>query len=196
MTHPVTNVHRRPVLWAVAAALLLVAGCADSPTPPASPDHVEPAAGLLSTTLTTLERTDPVEEGTCASGIAIGPAGGVVECEEAGLRLTFPEGAVSDTVEVSVDVPRGDLVGYEFAPHGIEFEKKVRLRQALDGTEAAGDLSLLGDLEGAYVDEVDDEVEPLEELELGLLGSGDEDDDPEAVFMDIEHFSGYVCASN
>lgn len=186
---------RRSGLAALLVPVLLALGCGEVSTPTDGPDHLEPARALSLTSLTTLQRTEDVEEGWCATDVPIGPDGGVVECEDAGLRLTVPGGALSETIEVSVNIPRGDLVGYEFEPHGTEFEKKVRLRQALAGTEAEENDSLLGDLVGAYVERIDDLVDPLELFTVGLLG-GSDDDDPEALFYKIEHFSGYICASN
>lgn len=188
--------HRSLVWYAAALPLLFVLACGDPSTPTATPEGLEPARALSLSSLMTLQRTVEVKKGLCARKVSVGPEGGSVECEDAGLRLDFPEGALSETIEVSVKIPRGDLVGYEFEPHGTDFEKKVRLRQSLAGTEAEERGSLLGDLVGAYVDEIDDVVNPLELFPAGLAGSSDEEDDPEALFFKIEHFSGYVCASN
>lgn len=181
---------------ALALPILALLSCGEPSSTPTSPTGAEPSRSLLSLgTLHTLRRTQSVSEGWCATDVPVGPDGGVVECPAAGLRLEFPEGALPDTVDVSVDIPRGDLVGYEFEPHGIQFSKGVRLRQDLAGTEAEGSLGLLESLEGAYVTEVDDLVDPLEILHVDLLGSLLNGLDGTAI-MKIRHFSGYVFATN
>lgn len=196
---------RRIVLPLLLAPILLVLGCEPSSNPTTVPDGAESVTPLLGglvdgvlgvlSDVTTLRRTEDVEEGFCARNVRVSPAGGVVECAEAGLLLLFPPGALRETTEISVHIPRGDLVGYEFAPHGLRFETDVALIQDLDGTEADEDSSLLDDLVGAYVEEIDDVVTPLELLAAKLLG-GWWRKDPEAVRLEIEHFSGYVCATS
>lgn len=186
---------------------LVAVGCSDAPT--TAPERVDADAALLGgvtgtvgdvltgTTgtvtdavgdLTALRRTEPVSTGVCAEE-TIGRRGGTIVCEEAGLRLEFPRHALGSDTRISVTVPRGDLVGYEFEPHGIEFRKDVRLRQSLEGTEAE-ERSLLDLLVGVYVEEIDDLIDPLELLPAVPAADGDE------VVIDIRHFSGYICATN
>lgn len=111
-----------------------------------------------------------------------------MECEDAGLRVVFPPGALSEATEISIRIPDPRLVGYEFAPHGLEFDKAVVVRQDLDDTEAEENSSLLSQLVGAYVEEITSVTEALEILSLSL--------DDEEVRFRIRHFSGYICATN
>lgn len=192
----------RRITFVLLAPIFVGLGCDAPPTPTSVPDGIEsrPLLGvsldLSLSSLATLRRTEDVEEGLCAEDVAVGPEGGEVACPEAGLLLVFPRRALSETTEISVRIPRGDLVGYEFAPHGLRFEKKVELIQALEGTEAEENGGILGDLVGAYVDEIDDLVDPMETLTASLLGGSSDADDPEAVRIKIKHFSGYVCATS
>jgi len=197
------------------AAVVLTLGCADVPGP-MGPEIVDPDAELLGGLTRTLTRTlTATVEGTtrtvqdllqpvrtvrrdrpvggpevCDVGV-IGPRGGRLECREAGLRLDFPAGAVSEPTEISIRIPDRNLVGYEFHPHGLRFDRKVRMRQSLRGTDVYGEWRLLPRLVGAYVEEVGPRPNALEILPALLGGLLDRSTE---VTIEIEHFSGYVCA--
>ena len=176
--------------------LAFVGACAD-PAGPAAPDleHLEPNAGLLDGTLgllgasvEVLHRSTPLAEDEVASAV-IGPDGGHLNLPNAGLKVSFPTGALTTSTTITVTAPAGDLVGYHFEPHGLAFGAEVVLAQALDKTDAG----LLDDLTGltaAYFGgDLEPIVEALELLDLDISGLG------RATF-EIEHFSGYVIATN
>lgn len=138
-----------------------------------------------------LERTVPLTEEESATR-TIGPAGGLLILPRAGLTVVVPPLALSAPVAITVRAPAGDLVGYHFAPHGLEFDLPVQVTQDLTHTE----LPLLGGLLGLGLDAVYFEgalgplVTVLETLPVlpslgGTLG----------VFQ-LAHFSGYVIATN
>lgn len=172
----------------------LLGACADS-AGPAAP-HLEPNAGLLGGTLgllnpsvEVLHRSAPLGEDEVASAV-IGPGGGALRLEEAGLTVRFPEGALTSPTLITVTAPAGDLVGYHFAPHGLDFRHDVVLSQNLTKTEAG----LLGELVGLRAAYFGGDLEPvvdaLELLEVDLLGLEG------LIRFEIEHFSGYVIATN
>lgn len=177
---------------------LFVVGCADLPTAPESETvEVAPSHGLIGNllgvvdgTLETvtdavvgvlspvLSREEPLDEDEVVSQW-IGPWGGVVRLPRAGLTVTVPPGALDRWTRITVRAPAGDLFGYEFLPHGLEFERPVTVTQEMSRSEAAGGLEAMyfeGDLQPA--------VTVLEVLPVVTLWD-------RAVFQ-IEHFSGYA----
>lgn len=183
---------------ALGASFFIVA-CSDLPTAPESElvEQVAPSHGLLggllglvdSTVDTVVEvveavlspvvkRDDPLTRDEIVSQW-IGRDGGVIRLRRAGLTVVVPRGALDRATRITVTAPAGDLLGYEFAPHGLQFNRPVTLRQEVTGNEADGGL------EGIYFDgDLLPEVEVLEVFPT-LTGRG------EAVFR-IDHFSGYA----
>lgn len=177
----------------VVGAFLLVAGCTDAPTAPVT-DPVEPQPGLLSDLLdhqdrtgeevAVLRRAHPLADDEVVSKV-IGYEGGIVRLPEAGLTVVVPWGALRERTRITVRAPAGDLVGYHFEPHGLEFRYSVTLMQDMQLTDllSADGLSVAyfrGDLEPT--------VTALESLPLWLLRN--------LGVFEIEHFSGYVIATN
>ena len=179
---------------------LFITGCVDLPTAP------EPVAeqtdetsygllgldGLLSgitgggsggAEVTVLERRVPLERAEVVTR-TIGRRGGVIRLPEAGLTVIFPWGALSSNTEITVTAPQGNLVGYHFAPHGIQFRRPVTVMQDLDLRRV---LSL--DLLSAHYfeGELQPKVTSLERITLWLLRTL-------GIFR-IDHFSGYVIAT-
>ena len=174
---------------------LFVVGCADLPTAP-QPEAVEPEYGLLgsltggllgggSDEVTVLRRTVPLAEDEVVSQW-VGRWGGVIYLPRAGLTVAIPMGALDRYTRITVTAPAGDLVGYHFAPHGLEFDRKVTVTQNLLKTEGLG---LLSGLSVAYFEgELEPTVTALEALPIWLLRL--------LGIFQIEHFSGYVIATN
>ncbi len=179
------------------AALLLGAsfffvGCSDVPTSPAEApvpeagllDDVTDLLGFQAREVTVLRRSVPLAEDEVVSRV-IGPAGGVIFLPRAGLTVLFPSGALERSTEITVRAPAGDLVGYHFAPHGLEFHREVTVTQDMLRTEGLG----VRGLSVAYFEgELAPTVTALESLPLWVLRV--------LGFFRIEHFSGYVIATN
>jgi len=124
---------------AVSAALLIGAGCGDSPT---------------GTTPPALERggaTASLHEGYIAQGYlvkrnftlpndtsvstTITPEGGFLWFAEVGLFMYFPEGAVSAPITVTATALKGNRTAYDFQPHGTVFNTPIYVAQELLLTE-------------------------------------------------------------
>ena len=177
-------------------ALLLAAGCADAPTTPQyEADAVEPDFGLLDGDLLddvlaragqevqVLERSVPLEEDEVVTR-TIGGTGGVIRLPRSGLTVFVPWGAVREPTEITVTAPAGNLVGYHFEPHGLEFRRPVTLAQDM----TLADLLSGERLTAAYfMGPLEPTVTALESLPLWLLRTL-------GVFR-IDHFSGYVIAT-
>lgn len=189
----------------VLGASFFVVACSDLPTAPESEleliQQVAPAPGLLGgvvgvlgrtveTTVTTvvevadallspvLTRDNPLRRDELVSQW-IGRDGGVIRLPRAGLTVVVPRGALDRFTRITVRAPAGDLMGYEFGPHGLQFNRPVTLRQEVTRNEVSGGL------EGIYFDgDLLPEVQVLEVFPT-LTGRG------EAVFR-IDHFSGYA----
>lgn len=187
-------------------------GCSDATAPGLEP--LSEAAlqrgrpQQVSDTVTVVKRNEPLEHDVVVTE-RIGRNGGRIVIREAGLVVTFPNGALPlsgprDYVEITVTALAGDQVAYEFEPHGLEFGVPVKLeqdakhtnvdwrgrggpaaRQTGDGATGAyfRDRSALqGD--GTAV------VTEYQETEAASQMNGSK------FRWNIEHFSGYLLASN
>lgn len=181
----------------LALAAIGVAGCsADSITAPAKID-ADASAGLVGDLLgglikkDVLERSRPLSRDYTVSK-TIGKAGGTIAIPEAGLTVTFPSGAVSSNTQITVKALAGDLVAYEFGPHGIRFAKPLTIKQDLRVTEWSL-LQLKVLFGGYYADEShlneNNGTVLLTELLKGVLVPLSKE-----FSFKVDHFSGYVVA--
>jgi len=175
-------------------ATFLVSGCTDQPTTPQTA-VADPSYHLLNDLTkqllpspereaTVLERSVPLERDEVVSQV-VGRWGGIIRLPRAGLTVTVPWGALDGPTRITVTAPAGDLVGYHFEPHGLEFNRPITAVQDLLKTEGIG----LTGMSAAYFEgDLEPTVTTLESLPLWLtriLG----------IFR-VEHFSGYVIAVN
>ncbi|MEX2109182.1 MAG: hypothetical protein WD802_01070 [Gemmatimonadaceae bacterium] len=126
----------------------------------------------------------------------IGPAGGTISIPETGLTVTFPAGALSSEVTITVTADK-DYVAYKFSPEGIQFEKDVVVTQSLRNTEFYG-RELRTTLYAAYMDDeasLGGKIQPLEVLSTTTIFSSTSPPLPEAQVWLIRHFSRYMLAS-
>ena len=193
-----TTRHLRPAGLVIAAALAL-AGCSDrAPVAPVAP----PPSQLLGLPL--LSSSQQVSVVTRAVPLAndistdawIGPLGGSLRIPEAGLTVTVPPGAVLSRTYFSATALKGNLVAYEFGPHGKTFLVPLIMNQSTKGLNVTNSLTnALFPIQAGYFPSRDGldlaagtalvtELLPVK-LDLGL-GS--------ATFT-VGHFSGYLLAS-
>jgi hypothetical protein len=127
----------------------------------------------------------------------IGPRGDSLKIKETGLKMTVPAGAVSQWTLFTVTAIAGDLVAYDFAPHGSTFAVPLEMQQELKGTNLAKPRGRFQKLQ----------------LEAGYFKSGDQLNHVDATVMVdeflpadldfkankvkflVSHFSGYVVSS-
>lgn len=175
------------VLALLAAA---VYGCTqtDAPLEPSPGAEVQAAriSGQGARSLQVLARKQPVS-GDLSSAAVIGPQGGELGLPSAGLRVTFPAGAVTEAVEIRVRAVPGTGVAYEFQPHGLQFQRAVRVEQSLRGTAVEGNPSQLRLVKGIYyTGSLEDGSARASEFQPTAVFGGSV-----AVFS-IFHFSGYL----
>ncbi len=182
-----------------ALAVLALTGCREDTLPTRPPDATEtsffrhpPAPGFEA-----LARRTPLEQERVVHG-TIGPLGGRLEIPEAGITFIVPAGALSHPVEITVRAHAGAVMAFDFAPHGLRFLEPATVEMRVLGTGAEARLAAAspsGDGPGRldrfmgvyFTGEPESGVEPVETFRT--YRSGD------AVAFDIEHFSGYVCAT-
>lgn len=179
-------------------ALVTVPGCIDGPGA-TEPIVEQPSEGLLGGLLglgggnqpvDVLERTTPLAATEVVSDV-IGPFGGIIHLPNAGLVVRVPLLALRQPTTITVTAPAGDLVGYHFQPHGLQFRRDVILLQDLSDTEASALLGLGKNLQAAYFQgPLTPVVNALELLSLDIFGAIN------VGRFKIDHFSGYVIATD
>jgi hypothetical protein len=124
----------------------------------------------------------------------IGQSGGTISIPETGLTVSFPEGAVTGPITITITSDE-KYVAYKMEPTGTRFLKDVTVTQLLNTTSIFG-APLRDQLYAAYI--ADDniklsgkvpalEIEPSTTIFSGLL--------PQAQVWIIRHFSRYMLAS-
>ena len=130
-----------------------------------------------------------------------GPAGTVSANRAAGLSITVPPGALSQTVHITVTVKAGNVYNYQFQHEGLQFPQPVVVTQDVSDNSLLGALlgGLLGGsgssaIRGAYYASPTLQYDAstgqatVNELEPTVTIPG-------YVSFSIKHFSGYVVAS-
>ena len=176
--------------------LVALGACSEAPT---APQDSVPSASLLGLPLLggggsveahVVHRTVPLATDEVVTKV-IGYSGGTIYLPEAGLTVTVPRGAVLRNTTFTVTAPAGDLVGYEFQPHGTVFRKRLKATQRLAGTEIGLLQGILNPPFAAYYE--GDLLPVLDVLEIfglnisGLFG---------VATFEIPHFSGYIIATD
>ncbi len=128
----------------------------------------------------------------------ITPWGGTLTIPQADFTITFPIGAVSQPINVTI-TSDPDYVAYRMEPHGIKFAKPVVITQRLRNTAIYGQ-PLSSQLFGGYLA---DDLLPLGSI-LNVLNEIEASATifapgsttlPEITTWSINHFSRYMLAS-
>ena len=185
------------VAFAIAAALT-VTGCTPVGLPTSADDGespfftTPPAPGFGA-----MRRALPLTSDEVVT-MRIGADGGRIDLPRAGASFVVPAGALDAETEITMRALAGEVIAFEFAPHGLTFRLPASVHVHAAGTEAE---PLLTDpartlLQGRPLDgylgvyfegDPASGVEPLETIETRLEG--------DHLVYDVEHFSGYVSAS-
>lgn len=196
--------HIARVVAAIGLAGIAVAltGCSDDPSPsPLAPQA--PKADLLSTVggltghvtsavLTVVNGVTWTTTATQTSATAtIGSEGGAFGIP-GGVQIVVPRGAVPMPVRFSVTRLPGNVVAYDFQPHGTTFAVPLVVTQPTAGTNLS---SLTGaTFRGAYF--------PDQSLLNQVLGTAQVSEfeptvvaaDKSSVTFTVKHFSGYIVS--
>jgi hypothetical protein len=127
----------------------------------------------------------------------IDASGGTISMPETGLTISFPAGAVSAPITITV-TSDDKYVAYKMEPSGTKFLKDVTVTQPLSGTSISG-IPLKADLQAVYI--ADDNtklagiVKPLEIEPSTTIFSLLNPRLPQAEVWIIRHFSRYMLSS-
>jgi hypothetical protein len=151
-------------------------------------ETVEPAVWATPLLRDKAVAEDEVEE------FSVGPQGGSLEVMSAGLRITVPAGAVREPTTISVRVLAGDLVAYDFAPHGMTFEQPIEIQQSLRGTNWYK-LERNVHLEAAYFADAQQLDLPGKRAQVNEFLPVTMQIRNASVRFGVMHFSGYLVSS-
>jgi hypothetical protein len=126
----------------------------------------------------------------------IDPSGGVISIPRTGLTVSFPAGAVTAPIKITI-TSDDSYVAYKMEPTGTQFLKDVTVTQLLSFTEVAG-RPLRNPLLAAYI--ADDGLSlagmiPVLEIEPSQTILSPQTSLPQAQVWLIKHFSRYMLAS-
>ena len=129
----------------------------------------------------------------------IGTQGGEINIKEAGGKIDFPPGALRERTHITMTAKAGWNVAYEFEPHGISFDKPVKVQQDLKYTLADGGKNAKNltagyyskDLNGSFLDpwKFFARVSELRHVDV------DHPANPRVAKFYVYHFSGYLMSS-
>src|SRR5688500_8410621 len=119
-------------LLASSAAALFILGSLLACGEPTGSQPSTPNLGVYTQprTATAAKRDTPLTSDISVSAL-IGRNGGTIRIKETGLSIQFPDGALDSPVMVTVTAKAGDMLAYEFLPHGLKFNKNVKITQKL-----------------------------------------------------------------
>jgi hypothetical protein len=203
---------------ALVALALAPAACADLATAPGAPLPAGSSRGLLTPVLEPvlgpvvgavdaalpahvvpgLTRNVPLERDVVFRfQVQSGGSGTSVAVPGTGLKIDVPSGALpqgTKSMVITVTAKAGDMVAYDFQPHGTQFAKPITLTQTVRGTSYER-LSNKAAVEAGYF------ADPLELNELTNTATVTEflPAAPELngthLKVDVHHFSGYMLSS-
>ncbi len=185
----------------VLALAVAVTGCSDLPFTPEAPAQESTLANLSATDVlwlqdkmgddfelvTVVRRSVPLLEDESVT-MVIGPAGGEIKLQLAGLKFKVDEGALTEDVSITITAPAGDLVGYFFEPHGLQFLEPVKTiqdRKLLDLPKKYRKVTMNA---AYFTGPLLPEVETNETLPIQFKAG--------TLEFYISHFSGYVIATD
>lgn len=188
----------RIIRGAAAIVTILLAACSGDAISPTAPSAApSPTAGIgsaaSSVVVPVLAWSTPLAEDVSTSAV-IGPRGGLLWLRETGLVVVVPRGAVAEPMTFRVTAVAGDVVAYEFEPHGVRFAVPLEATQNLRGTNwwrgSASEMELGYFSDRAVIDEQAHEAAVEERY-------------PTKVFyffgpklhFEIPHFSGYIIST-
>jgi hypothetical protein len=143
-----------------------------------------------------LARTVPLRS-DLVTAATIGPRGGELRIDAAGVKVVFPAGALRTTTTLTMKAMAGAVVAYDFQPHGTQFYLPVMIQQDVAATSAAAETQprrMYGgyygtSLDSSFVDAARTRVW-VRETQLGYLDVAKKE-----IKIFVGHFSGYTLAT-
>jgi len=198
--------------FAIATIAVLTAACSDAPTI-LSPSLQPPSTSLHEVTVAFLRANPGYHLGTQAvqwaashgnaqyseSALITAAAGGTISLPGADFTITFPAGALSQDLTITVVALGGPSVAYDLLPHGTQFNTPVVATQQLANTSVGGLTGLIPALYAGYLPDGYETISSTGgaravEIEtsttiFNLSGT------PVTQLWSLHHFSKYILAS-
>lgn len=167
--------------------------------PVETPDAARAVSGLTTLGDVGVESTPIVRVSPLPKNITvrerIGPAGGSINIPAIGLKLSIPEGALTESVQITVTAAKGSAVLYDFQPHGLQFHRPVKIEQDLRVTNAYRNDTVMSVLRGAYFPQSLNEVVGKSKVRATEFFSVTFDLTKVWAKFFTTHFSGYMMVS-
>jgi hypothetical protein len=148
-------------------------------------------AGPAQATVNAITRDHSVPDHQATKDAWIGPLGGELRLPQAGVTLVVPAGAVDRSTHFSITAVRGNVLAYEFEPHGTTFNVPLLMVQDLRGTSHRSGQSVIGAYfaDAKNLDQAHGKAKVDELLNVTLNNALNQ------ATLPIRHFSGYMMAS-
>ena len=153
--------------------------CGDTATTMDPIDTPEPQLGAFFSTapapgMSVMKRTVPLSHDMSDSGEFEDEDGGWLRIPEAGIEVYIPKGALTrEEVDITLEALAGDNVAFEFSPHGLTFQKDIKIRVNVVDTEAEYLLGMglpngpINDMIGVYYElDINGQAVPLENFQM------------------------------
>ena len=192
-----TSFPRRAAGVLAALGALRTAACADAPTAP----NAAPARPSLEVVSPQVQAAGLTRDVALAADLSyrfeVKTGGGTFLVPGTGLKIDVPSGALPKGVKslaIAVTARAGDLVAYEFQPHGTVFAKPLQLTQDLKGTSYYK-LENHAAVEAAYFAHPSQLDEGTNSAWVDEFLPVSADLSTSKLKFDVHHFSGYMLSS-
>lgn len=176
-----------------------LAACGDTTTSMDPIDGPQPQLSAFFSTspapgMSVMKRTVPLSHDMSDSDEFEDGEGGWLGVREAGIAVYIPDGAVAqEEIDITLEALAGDNVAFEFSPHGLTFQKPIKIRVSVQNTEAEYMLGLglpngpINGMIGVYYElNINGQAVPLENFQIHWNNGWLE--------FWTNHFSGYAIA--
>lgn len=129
----------------------------------------------------------------------IGVTGGTISIPQAGMKIVFSPGALTQPTSITATANAGGYVAYSFEPHGIQFSAPVVVMQDASYVQTSGLLGGLSSVQGGYMsdgisdlDQSTGTVTVSEQLPTSTSFMYFNGHWTNVTSYTIKHFSGYI----
>ena len=181
----------------LALAAGLMAACNDDRASPVGPDpgpRLKKEAAPAAVRALTRSQALAAEITVTAT---IGQEGGSFAIPAAGLSVVVPAGAVTEPTVFTATALAGDMIAYDFGPHGTRFNVPLQMTQSLK--DASGKKwKKLNEEPAIEVGYFQDRAWLNQQLRTAVIDEFlpiEFDVEKNEIRFDVEHFSGYMVSS-
>ncbi len=137
--------------------------------------------------------------GQYTASAVVGASGGTLSLPQADFSITFPAGAVTRDVRITIVAVPGASLAYDMFPHGLQFNKAVVVTQNLSNTAPGKGVSVSQLLYAAYLRDTREAISNQGQALAAEIIPSSTDCDPSGLPVRstwyLKHFSRYILAS-